>query len=169
MNCSLDVLSGLIAGLSQVILGQPLDFIKTRYQISNPPNNISTLSMAKCIVKDHGLLGLYRGSSCLLLGVPGAVAIEFWIYEATKRYVMGTHEHIFGKVPEEVLLIKEIMVCGAAVGFVSAFIYCPVEYAKIQRQASTTCSRGSFTFLIHEIATKGPKNVYHGISVTLAR
>jgi hypothetical protein len=50
---------------------------------------------------------------------------------------MNQHQNIRGKLPEEVLSIKEIMLTGSIVGLLVSFLYCPIEYAKIQRQAQT--------------------------------
>jgi hypothetical protein len=39
---------------------------------------------------------------------------------------MKKHQNIRGKVPEEVLSIKEIMLSGALIGFIVSFLYCPI-------------------------------------------
>lgn len=74
MSTTLDFICGLAAGWSQIITGQPLDFIKTKFQLSTT-TNASAMTFAREIVKDHGLLGFYRGSSSLFLGFSFTIAL----------------------------------------------------------------------------------------------
>lgn len=83
----LDFLCGLAAGWSQILTGQPLDFIKTKYQLSKAAN-IRATEIAREIVKDHGVLGFYRGASSLFLGFSFTIALEFSIYEACKKQLL---------------------------------------------------------------------------------
>ena len=43
----LDFMCGLAAGWSQIITGQPLDFIKTKYQLTSSTTNVSAIKLAK--------------------------------------------------------------------------------------------------------------------------
>ena len=74
MSTTLDFVCGLAAGWSQILTGQPLDFIKTKYQLSSS-QNVSATKFAKEIVKDHGLLGFYRGASSLFVGFSFTIAL----------------------------------------------------------------------------------------------
>lgn len=98
MSTTLDFVCGLAAGWSQILTGQPLDFIKTKYQLSSA-QNVSATKFAKEIVKDHGLLGFYRGSSSLFLGFSFTIALEFAIYEACKKFILSRYENVKGSLP----------------------------------------------------------------------
>lgn len=74
MSSTLDFICGLAAGWSQILTGQPLDFIKVKYQLSTA-NTISATQLAREIVRDHGLFGFYRGSSSLFLGFSFTIAL----------------------------------------------------------------------------------------------
>jgi len=74
MSSTLDFVCGVLAGWSQVLVGQPLDFIKMKYQTSSS-QKVSASIFAKEIVKDHGLLGFYRGSSSLFFGFSFTIAL----------------------------------------------------------------------------------------------
>lgn len=80
-----DFVAGFLAGVSQLIVGQPLDFIKIKMQTSQNP--ISPLEAAKSIIHEHGFHGFYRGSSSMFMGIGAAIAIEFSIYEQCKRFL----------------------------------------------------------------------------------
>lgn len=91
MTSTLDFCCGLLAGWSQIITGQPLDFIKTKYQLSKTTHT-SARTLALEIVKDHGLLGFYRGSSSLFFGFGFTIAMEFAIYEKCKKTILAWYE-----------------------------------------------------------------------------
>ena len=62
-----DFLCGLVAGWTQVLVGQPFDFVKVKVQTATK----GTLSITKIIndiYQQYGLKGFYRGSSSLLFG-----------------------------------------------------------------------------------------------------
>jgi|688.fasta_scaffold239062_1 hypothetical protein len=46
MSSTLDFVCGIAAGWSQIVTGQPLDYIKTKYQVSKTTNS-SAISFAK--------------------------------------------------------------------------------------------------------------------------
>lgn len=98
MSTALDFVCGLAAGWSQIITGQPLDFIKTKFQLSNGANATAT-KFAREILKDHGVFGFYRGSSSLFLGFSFTIALEFAIYEACKKFILARYDNIRGALP----------------------------------------------------------------------
>lgn len=73
-----DFIAGFCAGCSQLIVGQPLDFIKTKIQASTTKKSI--LESIKEINHEYGLRGFYRGSSSILMGIGAAIALEFSVY-----------------------------------------------------------------------------------------
>ena len=89
-NTTLDFACGLAAGWSQIITGQPLDFIKTKYQLSKT-SNVGFSQFAKEILKEHGIMGFYRGASSLFYGFAFTIALEFAIYERCKNEFMRYH------------------------------------------------------------------------------
>lgn len=60
---------GGIAGALDVLITYPSDFIKTQMLIDKKKNQkyLSSIDCLKKTVKQHGILGLYRGVSFLLL------------------------------------------------------------------------------------------------------
>lgn len=63
----------------------------------------------------------------------------------------------------------EIGIAGGIVGSVVSFIYCPVEYTKIQRQLSSNVKSSSLGLLFRELRTNGIRNIYRGYLATLLR
>lgn len=144
-NSSLDFMCGLAAGWSQILTGQPLDFIKTKFQL-DPSNRHGFLTFAKQILREHGPLGFYRGSSSLFYGFAFTIALEFAIYEKVKHELMRYHQatHL---IAEDFLSLAEIGLAGSIVGVIVSFVYCPIEYAKIISQTNPHIKHGSFRIL----------------------
>jgi solute carrier family 25 (mitochondrial carnitine/acylcarnitine transporter), member 20/29 len=65
MNVS-DFVCGLCAGWTQVIVGQPFDFIKVRIQTG--VTWLSEWAIIKDIYNSYGARGFYRGSSSMFVG-----------------------------------------------------------------------------------------------------
>jgi solute carrier family 25 carnitine/acylcarnitine transporter 20/29 len=62
-----DFVCGLFAGWTQVMIGQPFDFVKVKIQTSTSKTH-SIPQITKDIYQQYGLKGFYRGSSSLLFG-----------------------------------------------------------------------------------------------------
>ena len=62
----IDFACGVVAGWSQILIGQPFDFIKVKIQTSK--HHSTTIGVTKDIYHQYGLKGFYRGSSSLLFG-----------------------------------------------------------------------------------------------------
>lgn len=162
-----DFYCGLVAGWSQVLIGQPFDFIKTKIQ-SSSTGNYNIYEIAKQIKDQHGLTGFYRGSSSLLFGFGFTIGTEFLVFEYSKRKLFSIL-HCDGPFETAKLKLWEICMAGVTVGLTTSFIYCPVEYAKIQKQMKSSMSQGSLTLLFQEIYSNGLRNIFKGYSATLSR
>jgi hypothetical protein len=81
---------GGVYGLVTVIVGQPLDTIKTRMQAR--PENLGT-SMFRTgmeLVKKEGVPGLYRGGAPLVFGGVFMRSAQFGVYKAVMKNFGGT-------------------------------------------------------------------------------
>lgn len=57
-----DLVAGSVAGASQVIVGQPLDTIKTRAQTSPPGMFKGPMDILAQTARKEGVLALYKGA-----------------------------------------------------------------------------------------------------------
>jgi hypothetical protein len=85
MNAT-DFFCGLLAGWGQIIMGQPLDYVKVRIQTAQH-STLSSTQIAKDIYKTYGLSGFYRGSSSLFFGFACTIGTEFLVLEWAKRWL----------------------------------------------------------------------------------
>jgi solute carrier family 25 aspartate/glutamate transporter 12/13 len=116
-----EILAGGVAGGSQVIFTNPLEIVKIRLQVQG--NAIKAGSevarkSAVTIVKELGLLGLYKGAgACLLRDIPFS-AIYFPVYSHLKS-------DLFHETPERRLSMGELLSAGALAGMPAAYLATP--------------------------------------------
>ncbi|KAF8678827.1 Mitochondrial carrier protein [Rhizoctonia solani] len=140
-NVGIDLAAGSMGGVAQVIVGQPLDTIKTRAQIAPKGMFVSLLIQAEPIssyrpsqagpmniltqtVKNEGLFALYKGMASPLLGIAGVNSLLFASYAISKRIV--------SPFPE--LSLPEIAAAGAMAGAANSVLASPVEMFKVRMQ-----------------------------------
>jgi solute carrier family 25 carnitine/acylcarnitine transporter 20/29 len=106
---------GGISGMSGIILSQPIDAIKTHYQVS------------KSIKFNYTIKNLYRGISSPLIGV----GLE-------KAMVFGTYNYFKNN------LNCNVPISGAVSGFVASSIVTPYERIKILTQTNNKITKDIF-------------------------
>ena len=94
------------------------------------------------IVRNLGLMGLYKGASaCLLRDVPFS-AIYFPAYSHLKR-------DFFGESPNKKLGVLQLLTAGAIAGMPAAYLTTPCDVIKTRLQVETRKGETSYTSLRH--------------------
>ena len=94
------------------------------------------------IVKNLGLVGLYKGASaCLLRDVPFS-AIYFPTYNHLKR-------DLFGEGPNKTLGIVQLLTAGAIAGMPAAYLTTPCDVIKTRLQVEARKGETKYTSLRH--------------------
>jgi len=119
------LLAGSIAGVAQVIVGQPLDTIKTRVQVAPKGKFAGPMDIVRQTVRNEGFLAFYKGMASPLIGIAGVTSLLFTSYGASKR--------IISPFPD--LSVREIAAAGALAGAITATLVTPVEMFKIRMQS----------------------------------
>lgn len=120
-----DLAAGSIAGAAQVIVGQPLDTVKTRAQIAPKGMFKGPMDIFLTTVRKEGPLALYKGTLSPLLGIAGVNSLLFAAYAVSKRVVS----------PYPELSLGQIATAGAMAGAVNSILASPVEMFKVRMQA----------------------------------
>ncbi|WFD32582.1 Mitochondrial Translation Optimization [Malassezia sp. CBS 17886] len=120
-----DLAAGSLAGAAQVVVGQPLDTIKTRAQIAPPGQFSGPVDIFVSTVKHEGVAGLFKGITSPLLGISAQNALLFTAFSLAKRAVSPTPD----------LSIAQVASAGALAGGVNSVLSSPVELFKIRMQA----------------------------------
>ncbi|KAI9312276.1 olfactory receptor [Dichotomocladium elegans] len=124
-----EMLAGGSAGASQVVFTNPLEIVKIRLQVQGEQakNTGVPRRSAIWIVKNLGIMGLYKGASaCLLRDVPFS-AIYFPAYAHLKK-------NVFKEGPDHKLKISELLMAGAIAGMPAAYFTTPADVIKTRLQ-----------------------------------
>jgi solute carrier family 25 (mitochondrial carnitine/acylcarnitine transporter), member 20/29 len=139
--------SGAVFGAVSLVVGHPLDTIKTKMQAPSlgkgniNMHNSSAVRVAVDTVRREGVVGLYRGCVPPLLGSSLLRSVQFGTYEAVYAALSGVGrknlEKTTKRAPGEKVDLRvdwRIAVAGGSAGVARALLECPLEVAKIQRQ-----------------------------------
>ncbi|KLO05860.1 mitochondrial carrier [Schizopora paradoxa] len=119
-----ELIAGSIGGAAQVLVGQPLDTVKTRAQVAPKGMFNGPMDILKQTVQKEGVLALWKGMASPLIGIAGVNSLLFTSYAISKR--------IISPFPD--LSLKEIAAAGAMAGAVNSVLASPVEMFKVRMQ-----------------------------------
>jgi solute carrier family 25 aspartate/glutamate transporter 12/13 len=145
-----EILAGGAAGGCQVVFTNPLEIVKIRLQvqgeIAKTAEGAAPRRSAMWIVRNLGLMGLYKGASaCLLRDVPFS-AIYFPTYSHLKR-------DFFGESPQKSLGVLQMLTAGAIAGMPAAYLTTPCDVIKTRLQVEARKGEATYTGLRHAAKT----------------
>ncbi|KAH8990131.1 mitochondrial inner membrane protein [Lactarius hatsudake] len=135
-----EVVAGGTAGGCQVVFTNPLEIVKIRLQVQGEAAAVEGAAPrgAAHIIRQLGLLGLYRGASaCLLRDIPFS-AIYFPAYSHLKKDVF--HEGYHGKT----LSFFETLTSAAVAGMPAAYLTTPADVVKTRLQVEARKGQTSY-------------------------
>ncbi|OAA64644.1 mitochondrial carrier protein [Niveomyces insectorum RCEF 264] len=144
-----EVIAGGSAGACQVVFTNPLEIVKIRLQVqgevAKSVEGVPKRS-AMWIVRNLGLVGLYKGASaCLLRDVPFS-AIYFPTYNHLKR-------DLFGESQTKKLGVLQLLTAGAIAGMPAAYLTTPCDVIKTRLQVEARKGDTQYTGLRHAAST----------------
>ncbi|KAM5539366.1 hypothetical protein V8D89_006818 [Ganoderma adspersum] len=119
-----ELIAGSVGGAAQVIVGHPLDTVKTRAQIAPKAMFKGPMDILTQTLRNEGFFALYKGMASPLMGIAGVNSLLFAAYGASKRLIS----------PFPHLSLKEIAAAGALAGAINAVLASPVEMFKVRMQ-----------------------------------
>lgn len=119
-----ELIAGGVGGTAQVLVGQPLDTIKTRAQIAPKEMFKGPMDILVQTIRREGFFALYKGMASPLIGIAGVNSLLFASYAASKRIVS----------PFPQLTLPQIALSGAMAGAANAVLASPVEMFKVRMQ-----------------------------------
>ena len=166
-SCEMEgFIAGFAYGTTSVVVGQPLDTIKTKMQMLSSPlakglmRRPSSLAVGHEIYIKEGIRGLYRGGTSLLLGGALIRSAQFGV----NGLVLELLRTKFGgptKAEDRIFKVidPQVVVSGFCGGVARGIVEGPFEYVKVRRQvdmpwkmremwngAGATVLRNSFLF-----------------------
>ncbi|CAJ1953684.1 unnamed protein product [Cylindrotheca closterium] len=144
--------AGASYGMTTVVVGQPLDTIKTRMQGLPSASRSSSFQVAKDLFFRESIFGLYRGGLPLFFGGAFMRSAQFGFSGACKSWL----ESSFGKTQNRWMGIFDwqIVVAGIAGGIGRGIVETPTDFFKTRRQVEKEWTL---------------RHVLDGTGVTLAR
>jgi solute carrier family 25 (mitochondrial aspartate/glutamate transporter), member 12/13 len=130
------------------VFTNPLEIVKIRLQVQGEvaKRTDTPKRSAMWIVRNLGLMGLYKGAlACLLRDVPFS-AIYFPTYSHLKR-------NVFGESPTKKLGILQLLLSGAIAGMPAAYLTTPCDVIKTRLQVEARKGEASYTGLRHAAKT----------------
>ncbi|XP_012886959.1 PREDICTED: tricarboxylate transport protein, mitochondrial [Dipodomys ordii] len=121
------ILAGGLAGGIEICITFPTEYVKTQLQLderSNPPRYRGIVDCVRQTVRNHGVLGLYRGLSSLLYGSIPKAAVRFGMFEFLSNQMRDSK----GRLDS-----TRGLLCGLGAGVAEAVvIVCPMETIKVK-------------------------------------
>jgi len=156
-----ELLAGSVGGAAQVLVGQPLDTIKTRAQIAPKGMFKGPMDILVQTLRKEGFFALYKGMASPLLGIAGVNSLLFASYGASRRLI--------SPFP---LSLKETALAGSMAGVANAILASPVEMFKVRMQGQYGAKTDKrLRTVVSEMWTQWGfrKGVMRGYWVTVAR
>lgn len=125
-----DLVAGSVAGAATVVIGQPLDTVKTKMQTLRG----LYAGPANCLVHTYrvaGVRGLYAGTTPAVLAAVSENSVLFASYGLCQRLVAAAT----GASDPKQMDALHYAVAGCAASFFSSVVLCPTELVKIKLQA----------------------------------
>ena len=175
----LEVIFHALAGAGGMILesciNHPLDTLKTRYQLISTIQTSQTpsiLNMTSSIIRNEGILSIYRGLPMVLLMQAPRGFLKF-----------GTNYSIQNMIHQNVNIIQNVhllnCLSGIGTGIIDGIIVSPFEFIKVRMQSFLykDAYKNTFTALHHVIWKHPPSNsklygllsLFNGMELTVWR
>lgn len=127
--------AGASYGFTTVIVGQPLDTIKTRMQGLASSNSNKMLRVASDLFQKEGIRGLYRGGLPLFVGGSLMRSAQFGVSAEAKTFLSRYPSYKIGGI-----LDYQVLLAGLAGGVGRALVEIPTDFFKIRRQVEQQLS-----------------------------
>ncbi|CAH0548553.1 unnamed protein product [Brassicogethes aeneus] len=162
------IIAGGITGGIEICITYPTEFVKTQLQLDEKGVNKKFNGILDCAaktVKNHGVLGLYRGLSVLIYGSIPKSAVRFGAFEFFK----GKMQLADGSLSPSGRLL-----CGLGAGVSEAiFAVTPMETVKVKFINDQRSANPRFKGFLHGVGIivkeQGIGGVYKGLTATIIK
>jgi solute carrier family 25 carnitine/acylcarnitine transporter 20/29 len=135
--------AGALGGLASFIISAPTELIKCRAQVvqvsSASPTSTSSLTIAKDILHQHGIRGLYFGGAVTSIRDAVGYGFYFWSYELSKRFLNSDNESDSSQQAG-----MKILLAGGIAGVVTWASIFPLDVVKTRVQTQAFSAPPSF-------------------------
>ena len=130
----LTLISGTTYGMTSIVVGHPMDTVKTKMQAQTTFNVDAGLkTTCKRIWEKEGVRGFYRGALSPLIGSIIFRSLQFSVFESTFTYFKD-NKTLTKDIPYTYGVQPRVILGGLFAAAVRTVIECPFEYAKVKKQ-----------------------------------
>ena len=160
-------MKGTVTGGVEALICYPTEFIKTQLQLqsrTNPQYN-GIIDCATKTVRNHGILGLYRGALPLIIGTS--------MKQATRWTAYTNFSAIFRDKQGNISMIHNMLSGFVAGTFEAIFAVTPIETIKTRvaddLRRGTNKYKNSLHGVTKIVMTEGFGGIYHGVTATIMK
>ncbi|XP_032952603.1 solute carrier family 25 member 48 isoform X2 [Rhinolophus ferrumequinum] len=153
-----DFVAGWIGGAASVIVGYPLDTVKTRLQAGVGYGN--TLSCIRTVYRKESVFGFFKGMSFPLASIAVYNSVVFGVFSNTQRFLSQHRCREPGASAPRSL--SDLLLASMVAGVVSVGLGTPVDLIKIRLQMQTQPFRQANLGLKPRAAALGEQPAYQG-------
>eukprot|EP00744_Colponema_vietnamica_P002336 GILI01003685.1.p1 GENE.GILI01003685.1~~GILI01003685.1.p1 ORF type:complete len:333 (+),score=91.82 GILI01003685.1:244-1242(+) len=159
------LLAGGLVGAIEISITYPTEYVKTQMQLYESAGALGPVQCAKLTIKQHGVLGLYKGLSSLLYFSVPKVGTRFYAYEQLKSLLADKD----GK-----LTTSSQLLAGMGAGTAEAvLVVTPMETIKVRLIHDQLSAKPKYRGFVHGVTSifkeHGFNGVYKGLGPTIAK
>jgi len=167
-----DIIAGSLAGIVQVLVGQPFDMMKVRMQ-TKPKKYTGLSQTAKKIILEESPMAFYKGTLSPLIGISFSVAVQFSSNIFARNYFFLKNSKNKKNKNPEILSMTQNVLAGFFAVFCNSFLISPIELIriKLQMQGNSTFNKynGTVDCAVQIFQFNGFKGIYQGFCSSLLR
>lgn len=165
---SADFWAGYISGALGILIGNPLDLLKTRLQSSSAAaERISVAHPTSYASQFTTASSLIRGATAPILGYGALNALLFMTYNRCNAWMTPGYDPN-AAYNETVPTLGSVFIAGVMGGLATWIVSTPTELIKCREQVSTS-PVSSLTLTKSILKIEGIKGLYHGGTITVMR
>lgn len=165
---SADFWAGYVSGAVGIIIGNPLDLVKTRLQAGPKPVHDASPATSSTVATPRGFRGqfenagtLVKGATAPIIGYGALNALLFMTYNRTLT--------LLGDSPTAPNSFAKVFLAGATGGFASFIVSAPTELIKCRAQVTTERHATSWSIAKQIWMKDGLRGLYYGGGITSVR
>ncbi|CAN9440883.1 unnamed protein product [Alternaria alternata] len=165
---SADFWAGYVSGAAGIIIGNPLDLIKTRLQAGKSAQNVEATIATGAVTASQGYKGQFENAGTLVRGATAPILT----YGALNALLFMTYNRtlsLLNDSPASPQNFSKVFLAGATGGLASFVVSAPTELVKCRAQVATSATTTSWSVARDVWKAEGIRGLYYGGGITSVR